>query len=93
MTHLKVLVWVEQAQPMVFRAVLRDTAFHDVLLDLLAVLDTDGFRFDVCEVEDGRGYVICRVDIVRGKMRVGAVVVDIEASDTVVIVVVSEEFT
>ncbi len=78
---------------MVFLAMLFDAAFHSMLLKALAVSRGDGLGFNVGEIKDGRRDVIRRLERVRGKVGFGAVVVDVKASDAMVVVVVSKKFT
>ena len=78
---------------MMLLAMVFDATFHSTLLKALAVRRADRLRFNVGEVKDGGRHVIGRLDRIGGKMGFGAVVVDIKASNAMVVVVVGKEFT
>ena len=92
--HFDVLVWVEEGEPGVLVAVVADAAFHCVLLEVFALGGAVGHRVrgDVGEVLRRGGDVVCGEGGVLRERGVGAVVVDVEAPDGVVVVVVGEEF-
>lgn len=78
---------------MVLLAMLSDAAFHSTLLKALAVSRVDGLGFDEGEIKDGGRHIVGRLDRVGGKGRFGAVVVNVKASDAMMVIVVGEEFT
>ncbi len=89
MAHFEEFVRVEKAEPVVLVAMLFDAALHSIWLKALAVSSGDGLGFNVGEIKDGGRHVIRRLDRVGGEGGFGAVVVEVKASDAMVVVVVS----
>lgn len=88
--HFDELVRVHEAEPDVLGGVAFDAVGVGVYLEGFAVFDV--FGADVVEVDRGGGDAVGGDEGVFGELGLGAVVVDVEFADAVVVVMVDEEF-